>query len=394
MSKNITNQTNELKDINPVEIKAEVEKVIKEVFNVSTMKEANESLKSIRDQVFSVDPKTRAMATKDITTLVGTLTQKIFSQELFTNKLLQDESLLKDFNDGYLDFGNSKEYVLEPLTGVSRFKKDEFVPTALTEIPVEVTQISFFKPDGKSLTTNARQWRKSLNIIERNLVQYFLSGKTMEFIANKISNMAESLKISQLHDVLTAITTADPKTKINLDADTKFSPEGAKNAAEAWVKIFNIINDMKMASSSYSYGESQIPRLSKQSDIVIFGSVKVFQFLKNMKAFIYHSNLFQPIQDLTDSNFFIVPKKYEINDENTIITTSDEYYLDDETLYIIDKAQFIKILNMLDVTAEQFWANNLAKSDVKHLWYVFDILPWGKIAKVTSKNLLKDVSVE
>lgn len=389
MAKNINEQTWNIAENKEV-IKNEIKNHLKEIYGVDSIAEVNEITSNLRMKANSLNPKDKIQAKSEIKNLVGQLSKKIFTQELYNNVILEAESLVHKFNDGYLDTGDTKEYLIQSPTGFSNYDENEFVPGKLTALPVESQQIAFYQADGKTLQQNSRKWRKSIVIVEKNLIQWFLSGKMSEFIADIIFNMAESLLYGQLHEILTAITTATPRVSINLDTDTSHTPEGAKNAADAWVKIFHIINDFKFPTAKYAYGNSQIPIRTKQEDIMIFGSVRVFQHLKNMKAFIYHSNLFQPIQDLTDSNFFQVPPKLIMADDENIIKTGNDYYLDDNTLYIIDTKNFMKILYILQEDTQQFWASNLANSFFKHLWYTFGILNWGKIAKVTSTKFLKD----
>ena len=393
MATKITNETLNIPSELKAEIKNEVDKAMLETLNVSTKEEFDSVIEGLRNGVKSMDPKQVSKSKRDIQNLVGDVVLKVFSQDLFTNNIVKGESLLKYFNDGYLDFGNTKEYILEPLTGFTDFDPNAFIPTEITEIPVESCVISFYEADGKTLSANSKKWVKELTLIEKNLIQYFLSGKCFEFISKKIAAMAESLLIGQMAKILEFITTATPQKVIDLDSDTKFTPEGATNAAEAWVKIFNIINDMQQPSADYAYkAGSVVPRTASQSDLIIFGNVKVFQFLKNMKAFIFHSDLFQPIQDLTNENFFIVPRKYIVSDNKTPIKTSEDYYLDENTLYILDRNESIKIAYVLEEYAEQFFGKNLAIGRFKHLWFTWGILNWAKMCKITSTKLMVDVN--
>lgn len=388
-SKNINTNTFNLEENIDV-IKNEIKKELMEIYDVKTIKEVNDINAELRAKINSIDPKQKIQAKNEIQNLVGQISKKIFSQKLFNNVLLNNESLVKKFNDGYMDNGDTIEYIIQSPTGFDNYDESEFVPNKLTTLPVESQQISFYQADGKTLHANSRKWRKPLVIVEKKLIQWFLSGKTSDFIADIVFNMGESLMLGQLHEILNAITTSTPKATIDLDTDTTYSPEGAKNAADAWVKIFSVINNFKFPTNKFSYGQSEIPRMSRQEDIIIFGSERVFQHLKHMKAFIYHSDLFQPIQDLTDSNFFIVPPKFIIGNSDTMIKTDNDHYLDDNTLYIIDTRDFMKIVYVLQDDTDQFWASNLAQSYFKHIWYTFGILNWGKIAKITSTKFLKD----
>lgn len=394
MSKDIKTEKNTITPEMREFINSEIEKTLLNSLNVENKDEAAIVLDNLRSSLQSTSAQIRAVATKEIVNLAGEITLKVFTQDIFTNNILSNDGLLAAFNDGFLDFGNTKEYILEPLTGFVDYDKNEFIPKDITSIPVESQVINFYQADGQTLAPNSKKWVKPLTIIERNLVQYFLSGKTFEFINNKLLHMAESLIIGQMHILLEFISTATPKKVIDLDTDTTFTSRPAANAADAWVKVFNIINDMCQASNDYAYSSSsQTPRTADQSNLIIFGNIKVFQYLKNLKAFIFHSNLFQPVQDLAESNFYSVPRKFIIGDEKTIIKTATDYYLDTNTLIILDKNQSFKFIHLLETTASQMFARNLANSTFKHIWFTWGMLNWGKMCKITSTKFLTDESV-
>lgn len=379
----LTRNQEVIKEIAKDQIKGRVVETIKEELGVSTVNEANNQLRQMRSDIQSTDPRLRSIAEKQITDLAGVLTMKVFSQDLFTNELLADENLVKMFDDGWVEFGNTKEYILEPETGFSNYDATKFVEDELTDLPTEATTISLYQTDGKTLTTNARQWKKKFVCVERRLIQFFLSGKLTEFIANRLAKLAHGLLVGQYNEIMKFICQKTGGKVIN---DTT-----SKNVIEAWENVFNVINDMCMVSSKYAYNQtSKIPRSSSVDDILMFANINVYQKLKTTKAFMYGPDYFNSVKKLADSNLIVVGYEYDVKGDGEIIGTKENYYLDNDTIILLDRNESIKILTAYDEYARQDYAPNMAVGHYKHLWWVFGMLSWGKKAVITCNKFLTD----
>lgn len=382
MSKKITEKIN-----NSADIKADVFEALKEVLNVSSNEEVNNALQNLRNEARSVDAKTSNRAMKQIEQITGDIILKVFTQEIYAAKILPENNLLSNFNDGYLNYGNTKEYTQQLLTGASSYTEpntpNDYVPTGLSKIPVETQHISFYKPDGQTLNDNSFKWRKEIAYIQTNLIQYFLSGKTSEFISKFITSAAQSLTILLYDKIYTALTTTKGGKQITLKGN---------NVIECWEEVFDIFNDMStQICKDYNFDQTtQYPTSSNPEDIIVFANHKVLQKLKTSKAFVYNSGNLEPLKGVIENQALISGRKYVIGDENTIITTTNDSYVDDKTIILFDKKSLIKIIYMLNENVSQFWAKNLVESKYIHLWFTWAFFRWGRIAVIKSDNLLKD----
>ena len=294
-----------------------------------------------------------------------------------SNSISYMENFSDAFNDGDITEGNTKEYVATLDTGNDVYDVNKFIPDSITKPLVESKLISMLNAD-KTLHKDAYQFKKSLTITEMDWLPYFKSGELRKFISTITDKMVRSYEIFKFNILANLLTTTTPqKSIVGTEADCFRCLSN-----EVFPEIENMIKYNKEynldATSNY------VDTLDENNVMLVVGN-KLLSRLKNgVESQLFNAQFFGP--NSKPYSILSLNNKLIIGDSKTAIDTSTDQYVDEDTIYVMDKNIF-KSLIQVRRNESQAWAENMTIQLTLHVWGVVGVLPWRKIFKYTNPNL-------
>lgn len=303
-------------------------------------------------------------------------------QQIEGNKLPGYMDFANKFDDGYIENGNSKQYMFSNDTGVDSYQETEFVPSAVTNTSVDSFIIQMYSAGGVLNANQAYQFRKPKSITEAQWIPYFKAGKLAEFIGILRNEIHRVYSYYKFNKIATKITTSTPAKTI----------EGtATNMFDCFVKeVLPTIREMTTLNSKFNYDvRNKNLTAAAPEDLMLIANGKVITQLSagiktqlfNQQLLDYH-NLLDSMNIVNLGNKIVVPE-----DVNTPISVEDTPYVDEETIWIVHKDALKHVLQ-IDRTESQSFAANMVIQLYLHVWGALDILPWGQIVKYHNANLM------
>lgn len=297
----------------------------------------------------------------------------------------------KRFNDDMIAEGNSKEFILNLVTGNDTFDPDTFVPTKATPPHIESKIISMYieKADGtREKAPGAYQYLKPLTINESQWYPYFTRGKLGEFIGKITSLMRKSYDlfvIKQMEEFIKNMTFAKTITGNGNGNDTA----GTNQDMFACLTNEVIPNIEKM---SYLNTEFNLSANSKNisaaepSDILVFTNNAIKSKLRTgIQSRLFNANLISLNDVIPAENWIGTAGALNVGDSDTVVSIGPDW-IDENTMYVLTK-DAIRHCLQVDRVESQAWAQNMTLQIVLHIWGTIGDLPWEKGFKYVSDKL-------
>lgn len=340
----------------------------------------DEIINPIREGLNSNDPVQNEISLTLARSAVEDLTKLILRQEIFTVQEAQYINFVDTFNDGTVKEGNAKTYVFNNPTGKDTYDRNQYVSTATTVADVDSFAIKMYNDTGKTLSSQGYQFRKPVVYIGEEWIPYFKSGNLTGFIADIQKNIYLTWKMFIFDKIVRKIKGATYRKDIR---------GTAANCFDAWSnEILPAIREMTTYSADFNHNSNNTNLMfSNPSDLLVFAHPKTIQTLQSgIKSQLFNAKLLD-IKGLVDAENFINPgKELNIGDPNTKITAGTNYYIPENTIFVINK-NAIKHFSQIDTIESMFYGKNLALEFTMHKWGALDFLPWGQCFKYTNNNL-------
>lgn len=340
----------------------------------------DELINPIREGLNSEDPVQNEISLSLARSAVEDLTKLILRQELFTVQEAEYINFVDVFNDGTVKEGNAKNYVFNNPTGKDTYARDDYVSTATTATDVDTFSIKMYNDTGKTLSNQGYQFRKPVVYIGPEWIPYFKSGNLTGFIADLQKNIYLTWKMFIFDKIMNLIKNGTYKKAIQ---------GTAANCFDAWTnEILPTIREMTTYSADFNYNSANTNLMfSNPSDLLVFAHPKTIQTLQSgIKSQLFNAKLLD-LKGLVDAeNFINAGKELNIQGPNVKITAKASYYVDVNTIFVINKAA-IRHFTQIDTIESMFYGKNLAMEFTMHKWGALDFLPWGQCFKYTNTNL-------
>lgn len=341
-------------------------------------KGAKDFIETTNNEMSSSDKYTRSTAKTRAASYVADLAKLILYQTIEdNNKITYMKEFSEVFNDGNLHEGNTKQYIATLDTGNETYDANAFIPKGITKPMIESKLISMLNSDG-TLTSTAYQFKKPLTITEAQWMPYFKAGNLKGFIEKISGDMVRAYDLFKFDKIARLLTSLKPQKEIvgtEKDCFRALSNE-----------VFPEIENMLKYNSEYNLdGTSDYTDAGNESNIMIVVGNKLLSRIKNgVSSQLFNAQFF----GTNSSPYDIVSlnNQLTIGDANTPTKTSSTQYVDEDTIWVIDKG-LIKSLLQVESNESQAWATNMTIQLTLHVWGVIDTLPWKKVFKYTNPNL-------
>lgn len=297
----------------------------------------------------------------------------------------------KKFNDEMISEGNSKEFVLNLVTGNDNYVADNFVPTKSTPPQVESKIISMYidKADGtRELAPGAYQYLKPLTINESQWYPYFIRGKLGEFIGKITSLMRSSYDlfvISKIENYIKNMTFAKTITG-NGNGNTT---EGTNQDMFACLtnEVIPEIEKMTYLNTEFNLSNtSKNISASEPSDILVFTNNKIKSKLRTgIQSRLFNASLISLNDVIPAENWVGTAGGLQVGNSDTVVSIGNDW-IDENTMYVLTKGAIRHCLQV-DRVESQAWAQNMTLQIVLHIWGTVGDLPWEKGFKYVSDKL-------
>ena len=370
----------------------ETEKAIEKAVEVRAAK-ANVSGQEYIDNLKRelVEDRASRAATNELQDLVNLivithqqLTELKPGMEVFANQFIDQRRSDKQGNGNryikhYIQEGKSWDEI-----------KDKFVPEALSKVNAMSVQFIKFKQDNGNLDTNSQQWAFPVVWRTTEMITYFIDGQLGEYIEDQIiGQIQQSIEVKK-YDYIMGLITADK------DASNKGKVINgrAENLFDALTtEVFPECEKMLLNSHEYNYDNTLIYACdaSHKEDLVMLVAPTLQAKLKsNIMSQLFNSKNIEIKNFVGDIH--VVNNKFR--SEGGLYTTKNSGnngttpYLDENTIIVIDKKNYLKILTMLEFSGEQDYPLNMSHMRVVHLWLASGKLGWGKFFVYKNANLM------
>lgn len=310
------------------------------------------------------------------------LTLKVLEQELIKPDLSNVYTKwVQKFYDGKINVGNTKEYIFHIQTGYDAYDASKFIPTKITSPAIESTTLSLLKTDG-TLNDGSYRFLKPLTIQSALWTQYFISGKLDEFV-----NMVKS-QIDGTFDKFIYKTIINTIKSLSLQAKNNITGSATK-AFNAWNdELFPLIEKFKYETNKYNLSStSEFATSTSNDDLVIMMSQKTYNtYNSGVLSQLPKAQLAQMENYFNKDNIWIAGYDYTLGDSDTKLVFKANEFIDDNTIYILDKRN-LKHVGQLQISGQQEYALNLSLQLTSHKWGMVGALPQLKIVKYTNTAL-------
>lgn len=311
------------------------------------------------------------------------LTELKPGMEVFANQFIDQRRSDKQ--------GNGNRYIKHYIQEGKEWStiKDKFVPTELTKSNAMSVQFIRFKQDSGQLDTNSKQWAFPVVWRTAEMITYFIDGQLGEYVEDMIiGQIQQSIEVKK-YDYIMGLITAD----ITSNKGKVINGQAANLFDALTTEIFPECEKMLLNSHEYNYDNTLIYACdaSHKEDLVMLVSPTLQAKLQsNIMSQLFNSKNIEIKNFVGDvhvtNNKFkskdgLYTTKFNDGNNNTVP------YLDENTIIVIDKKNYLKILTMLEFSGEQDYPLNMSHMRVVHLWLASGKLGWGKLFIYKNQNL-------
>ena len=221
------------------------------------------------------------------------------------------------------------------------------------------------------------------------MITYFIDGQLGEYIEDQIiGQIQQSIEVKK-YDYVMGLITADKDSNKGKVIDGQ-----ATNLFDALTtEVFPECEKMLLNSHEYNYNSDLIYACdaSHKDDLVMIVAPTLQTKLKsNIMSQLFNSKNIEIKNFVGDIH--VANNKFRA--EGGLYTTKNADnngttpYLDENTIIVIDKRNYLKILTMLEFSGEQGYPLNMSHMRVVHLWLASGKLGWGKFFVYKNANLM------
>lgn len=266
--------------------------------------------------------------------------------------------------------------------------KDKFVPDALSKTNAMSVQFIKFKNDDQSLATGSQQWAFPVVWRTTEMITYFIDGQLGEYIEDQIiGQIQQSIEVKKYDYIMELI-----KEDVSGNKGKTINGTSANLFDALTTEIFPECEKMLLNSHEYNYDNQLIYACdaSQKDNLVMLVAPTLQAKLKsNIMSQLFNSKNIEIKNFVGDVH--VVNNKFR--SESGLYTTKNSGnngttpYLDENTIIVIDKKNYLKILTMLEFSGEQDYPLNMSHMRVVHLWLASGKLGWGKFFVYKNQNL-------
>ena len=296
---------------------------------------------------------------------------------------------MKEFINQFIDKprddnGNGRRYIKHFPRVPKNYSATEFIPTATSRPAFKVEFIKFKESNG-SLATMSVQKKYEIVYIQSELITYFINSQLRTFIEEQIlGQIQQSMEIFLYDYVMTKLV--DTVQNTNQAKRGKLINSTKQNLFDCMVELIAEVKKMKQNSSDYNVDQqlSEAIDASKTEDLILLVSPKV----KAMFETEIITQLFNSANIQLDKHFgqIHVPNR-QFNFSGDTVKVNNTSYIGDDTLIVIDRKNYLRILTMLEIPGGDYYPTNMANLQVLHHWLAAGYLPWGKVLTYKSNKL-------
>ena len=296
---------------------------------------------------------------------------------------------MKEFINQFIDKprddnGNGRRYIKHFPRVPKNYSATEFIPTA-TSTPAFKVEFIKFKESNGSLAQLSVQKKYEIVYIQSDLITYFINSQLRTFIEEQIlGQIQQSMEIFLYDYVMTKLV--DTLQNGTTAKRGKLITSNKPNLFECMVELITEVKKMKQNSSDYNVDPQLTEAIdaSKTEDLILLVSPKV----KAMFETEIITQLFNSANIQLDKHFgqIHVPNR-QFNLSGDIVKVQNTSYIGDDTLIVIDRKNYLRILTMLEIPGGDYYPTNMANLQVLHHWLAAGYLPWGKVLTYKSSNL-------
>lgn len=369
----------------------ETEKAIEKAVEVRAAK-ANVSGQEYIDNLKRelVEDRASRAATNELQDLVNLivithqqLTELKPGMEVFANQFIDQRRSDKQ--------GNGNRYIKHYIQEGKEWTeiKNKFVPTELSNTEAMSVQFIKFKENGETLAEGSKQWAFPVVWRTAEMITYFIDGQLGEYIEDQIiGQIQQSIEVKK-YDYVMGLITAD------IDSGKGKVIEGqAENLFDALTtEVFPECEKMLLNSHEYNYNADLIyacDASQKENLVMLVAPTLQAKLKSNIMSQLFNS------KNIEIKNFVgdIHVANNKFRSQGGLYTTKNASdngttpYLDENTIIVIDKKNYLKILTMLEFSGEQGYPLNMSHMRVVHLWLASGKLGWGKFFVYKNANLM------
>ena len=296
---------------------------------------------------------------------------------------------MKEFINQFIDKprddnGNGRRYIKHFPRVPQNYDPTKFIPTGTTAAAFKVEFIKF-KNDQGQLAPMSVQKKYEIVYIQSDLITYFINHQLRTFIEEQIlGQIQQSMEIFLYDYVMTKLV--DTVQNNNQAKRGKLINSTKQNLFDCMVELIAEVKKMKQNSSDYNVDQTLTEAIdaSKTEDLILLVSPKV----KAMFETEIITQLFNSANIQLDKHFgqiHVPNRKFVLT--GTTAKVEQNSYIGDDTLIVIDRKNYLRILTMLKVPGGDYYPINMANLQVLHHWLAAGYLPWGKVLTYKSSNL-------
>ena len=296
---------------------------------------------------------------------------------------------MKEFINQFIDKprddnGNGRRYIKHFPKVPQNYDPNRFIPTQTTTPQFKVEFIKFKESNG-SLAPMSVQKKYEIVYIQSDLITYFINSQLRTFIEEQIlGQIQQSMEIFLYDYVMTKLV--DTVQNTNQAKRGKLINSNKPNLFECMVELIAEVKKMKQNSSDYNVDQTLREAIdaSKTEDLILLVSPKV----KAMFETEIITQLFNSANIQLDKHFgqiHVPNRKFVLTGPTATVEANS--YIGDDTLIVIDRKNYLRILTMLKVPGGDYYPINMANLQVLHHWLAAGYLPWGKVLTYKSDRL-------
>lgn len=296
---------------------------------------------------------------------------------------------MKEFINQFIDKprddnGNGRRYIKHFPRVPQNYDPNRFIPTASSTPAFKVEFIKFKESNGQ-LATMSVQKKYEIVYIQSQLITYFINSQLRTFIEEQIlGQIQQSMEIFLYDYVMTKLV--DTVQNTNQAKRGKLINSTKQNLFDCMVELIAEVKKMKQNSSDYNVDQTLTEAIdaSKTEDLILLVSPKI----KAMFETEIITQLFNSANIQLDKHFgqIHVPNR-QFNFSGDTVKVNNTSYIGDDTLIVIDRKNYLRILTMLEIPGGDYYPTNMANLQVLHHWLAAGYLPWGKVLTYKSNNL-------
>lgn len=364
--------------------KKDVEKIINDTA-AEIAKNRNMSVEDLKEEMVANGEKYLKSGFKDerLVSDLNNLVLMVIQNTISSTDIGYAFNFEKYFNEGKIE-GNVAQYVkVLPVSGVDYDTAiSSFIPQKLNNLTENVETFKLVvKNENGTYTDAVKKFSYNFNFNTIEMIQYFINGTLDEFtyeqIMNHFNNPYQLEKTNFFYQEI--IKDSNYTKKINGVKTDLFS-----TLVEEFLPQLELF---KQSTSSYNVdSRSKIFQKTNKEDIVIVVNPLLMVKLQSAIMSQTFNSSYINLKDYV-GEIVVSDKVLNITTGGNLITQNDSWYVPEDTIYVFDRNNFIKLKEIFTFSGSQEWRQNMSSSQVLYTALIYGVVPWGKTFKFKSAGL-------